>query len=280
MVNSAENVDLYDRHPINAAQILDAVAAAGKNPDNLKPADLRPHDQDHYGGEAVVHALAQAAGIGPGDVIADICAGMSGPARLIAETYEGSRVIALDFNFGRCQGAAKLNALVGMAERVKVLRCDVQSIPLATSCIDAAVSQEALLHVPDKTAVLKEAFRILKPGGRFAFTDLVARDGLTDADRDRLANDGMQMVTLNSVQDYLHAAETSGFDIVSIDDLSHDWIGILTERLEMYRQMRATTEKTFGEEAHTQYIGPYDFFVGLVQRGHLGGLRLALRKPG
>lgn len=37
--------------------------------------------------------------------------------------------------------------------------------------MDAVISQEALLHVPDKRAALSEAYRVLKRGGRLAFTD-------------------------------------------------------------------------------------------------------------
>lgn len=278
MVNAAERVDLYDRHPINAEQILDAVRQAGKEIDGLLPADLRPHDQDHYGGEPVVHQLAEAACIRPGDLVADVCAGMGGPARLIAES-QGVRVIGLDYNWGRCAGAARLNRLVDMAESVRMVRTDAQALPLADNSIDAAISQEALLHIPDKQAVLDGVFKALKPGGRFAFTDLVAHKGLEEQDRERLANNGMQMVTLQSVEAYRDMALGTGYGIVEETDLSADWITILTERLRMYDEMAEATAKVHGDSAHGQYMEPYAFFVGLVQQQRLGGLRLVLQKP-
>ena len=42
-----------------------------------------------------------------------------------------------------------------------MLRADVTQVPLAGGTVDAVISQEALLHVPDKAAALAEAFRIL-----------------------------------------------------------------------------------------------------------------------
>lgn len=270
--------DLYDRHPINAEQILEAAASAGHDLAALQPSDLRPHDQDHYGGEAVVHELARAAGIRPGDRVADVCAGMAGPARLIAEHF-GAEVIGLDYNWSRCQGAAQLNGMVGMADRVKMVRCDAQKLPLADSVLDAAISQEALLHIPDKEAVLEGMFRALRPGGRFAFTDLVALSSLTSSDRQRLANDGIQMVDIRSAAQYRSIAKAAGFVIEAAIDLSADWKTILTERLEMYRNLQSATERVHGAEAHRQYVGPYEFFVGLVQQGALGGIRMVLRKP-
>jgi sarcosine/dimethylglycine N-methyltransferase len=278
MVADQGIVDLYDRHPINAAQILDAVRQAGKDPAELVPADLRPHDQDHYGGEAVVHELADAACIKAGDLVADVCAGMAGPARLIAESRDAS-VIGLDYNWSRCAGAAKLNRLVGMDSVVTMVRCDAQALPLTEKSLDAAISQEAMLHIPDKTAVLKDVFRALKPGGRFALTDITGNIGLSDQDRNRLATEGMQMVTLNSVAGYQQAAMAVGFEIDAETDLSSDWITILTERLRMYDEMADATAKVHGDGAHRQYMEPYAHFVGLVQQGRLGGLRLVLRKP-
>lgn len=279
MVAAETVTDLYDRHPINAEQILDAARPAGRDVSQLSPSDLRPHDQDHYGGEAVVHELAKAAAIKPGDLVADICAGMGGPARLIAESF-GANVIGLDFNWSRCAGAAHLNRLVGMDDVVRMVRCDAQSIPLAEASLDAAVSQEALLHIPDKMRVLKGVYHALKPSAQFAFTDVVALENLTDGDRDRLASEGMQMVNLQSPAGYRHDAKAVGFEVVRETDLSSDWISILTERLKMYDEMAEATAKVHGDGAHQRYMGPYAFFVSLVQQGRLGGMRLTLRKPG
>lgn len=278
MVMNDTLADLYDRHPINAEQIIDAVLQTGKKLESVRPADLRPHDQDHYGGEPVVHALATAAGIRAGDTIADVCAGMAGPARLVAETL-GASVIGLDYNWSRCAGAARLNRLVGMSHQVRMVRCDAQSLPLADASLDGAISQEAMLHIPDKQAVLASVFKALKPGARFAFTDLIAFDGLTADDRERLSRDGMQMVTLQSANEYGEKARAVGFEVASATDLSSDWIAILTERLAMYDAMADATAKVHGADAHQNYMGPYAFFVGLVQQARLGGLRLVLRKP-
>ena len=52
----------YDFHPINAKQILDAVAARGIAPEAITEAVLQQHDQDHYGGTA---ATDRGVGVGP-----------------------------------------------------------------------------------------------------------------------------------------------------------------------------------------------------------------------
>ena len=169
--------------------------------------------------------------------------------------------------------------MVGMAERVAMVRCDAQALPLGEGSLDAAVSQEALLHIPDKRRVLDGVFHALKPGGRFVFTDVIAAAGLSDDERRHLADDGMQMVSLQSADEYRTMASAAGFAVVRSDDLSDDWKAILTERLEMYRRMEAATEKVHGADAHRRYMDPYAFFVGLVQQGRLGGIRMVLERP-
>ncbi|MDF1737425.1 MAG: methyltransferase domain-containing protein [Minwuia sp.] len=268
---------LYDRHPINADQILLTLQQDGKDLSTLSPSDLRPHDQDHYGGEAAVFQLAAAAGLRDGDRIIDICAGVGGPSRLLAEKFARARFLAFDLNGGRCRGARRLNALVGLDSRIDVVQGDAQRMPFAEGSLDIALSQEAFLHIPDKQAVLNEAARILRHGGRLGFTDLVAGAELDERDRAALET-GMEMRTLQSVPDYMNKFRAAGLSLVSHDDLSAQWIDILTERLEWYRAMNTGTKQTLGEGVHERYMDAYEVFVGLVQAGRLGGGRFVLRK--
>ena len=80
-------IDFYDRHPISELQVLDAVrrrrGALTEAP--LTADDLFEFDQDHYGGLAAVDALARLAGIEARTRVLDICAGLGGPARFLAE---------------------------------------------------------------------------------------------------------------------------------------------------------------------------------------------------
>lgn len=275
--SASSTATLYDRHPINADQILLTLQQEGKDLDCLRPADLRPHDQDHYGGEAAVLDLAAAAGLQDGDRIIDICAGVGGPSRLLAEKFAQARFMAFDLNGGRCRGASRLNALVGMDRQIDVVQGDAQRMPFAENSLDIALSQEAFLHIPDKQAVLNEAARILRPGGRLGFTDLVAGPALEDADRAALEA-GMEMHTLQTVPDYMNKFRAAGLSLVRHDDLSPQWVEILTERLEWYRAMDAGTRQTLGDGVHERYMDDYETFVGLVQAGRLGGGRFVLRK--
>lgn len=266
-------IDFYTRHPINEAQILDALRRAGKDMGKLAPEDLYPWDQDHYGGLGAVEALARRAGIGAQSRVLDVCAGLGGPARFLARRF-GCRVIGIDLNPDRCAASRRLSALVGLDGRVTLVRGDAQALPLRRAAFTVAVSQEGLLHVPDKGAVLAECARVLLPGGRIAFTDWIAHARLADGERQRLA-EWMVAVNLQSIAGYRELLARAGFDGIRAEDLSAEWIGILRRRLEMYRAMREDTVGRFGQARYDEYNQLYAFFVGLVEAGKLGGARFS-----
>ncbi len=264
-------VAFYDRHPINEAQVLESARAAARG--TLEPGDLWQWDQDHYGGLAAVEALAHRAAIAPGMAVLDVCAGLGGPARVLAHRY-GVRVTGVDLTHSRCAAGARLTALVRLQPLVRHVRGDAQRLPFRARVFDAVVSQEGLLHVPDKAAVLAECARVLRPGRRLAFSDWIARPRLADNERRRLF-EWMAAVSLQTVEGYRVLLARAGFRGIATEDLSEEWTDILRERLRMYRGLRAQTVARFGQARYDEYNQLYAFFVGLVEAGKLGGARFS-----
>jgi ubiquinone/menaquinone biosynthesis C-methylase UbiE len=274
-VSNDDVIDFYDRHPISETQVLAAVrrrrGALTDTP--LTADDLFDFDQDHYGGLAAVDALARLAGIDARARVLDLCAGLAGPARFLA-SRRGCRVVAVELNAGRAAGAARLTRLVRLHLRVRVVRGDATALPLASGRFDACVSQEALLHIADKAAVLREAHRVLAPGGRLAFTDWVARPALGDGERRRL-HDWMAATTLQTLDGYRTMLGAAGFRTVTAEDLTDEWRATLRGRLEMFRAMREETVARLGEARYREYDQLYAFFVGLIEASKLGGGRFS-----
>ena len=266
-------VDFYDRHPINETQVLASARDVAAAPRALRPEDLWQWDQDHYGGLHAVEALARRAAIAPGMAVLDVCAGLGGPARFLAHRF-GVRVTGVDLTHSRCAAGARLTALVRLGPLVRHVRGDAQVLPFRAGAFDAALSQEGLLHVPDKGAVLAECARVLKPGARLAFSDWIARPRLSDNERRRLF-EWMAAVSLQSLDGYRGLLAHAGFDGILAEDLSGEWITILRARLRMYRGLREQTVARLGQARYDEYNQLYRFFVGLVEAGKLGGGRFS-----
>jgi len=269
-------VAFYNRHPISQEQILASLAATRGHLEHLAPEDLFPYDQDHYGGLDAVDALADCAAIGPGKKVADFCAGLAGPARYLASEY-GATVTCLELNPRRAPGAADLTRRVGLNRQVRIVRADVTRAPLADETMDAIISQEALLHVADKRGALAQAYRVLKKGGRLAFTDWIEHRRLDATDSETMWR-GIAAQTLQSFDSYVCMLQDLGFRSISSKDLTAEWTGILEQRFAMYRKLREQTIRLGTPSGDEEFYRSYARLVALMHARTLGGGRFVAEK--
>jgi ubiquinone/menaquinone biosynthesis C-methylase UbiE len=113
--------------------------------------------------------IAAALGVGPGATIVDLGCGSGGPSLWVAR-QTGAQLIGIDVStVGVAQANARAQA-EGIADRVRFHVSDIATLPLSAASVDAAMSVDMLVFVPDIDAVMAEVARVLRPGARFAFT--------------------------------------------------------------------------------------------------------------
>ena len=93
---------------------------------------------------------------------------------------------------------------------------DIEAIPLPDASVDVIISNCVINLSPDKPTVFAEMHRVLRPGGRFAVTDVVTDDHLTEAERfERGSYVGCIAVALPT-DEYENGLRHAGFDDVTI----------------------------------------------------------------
>ena len=123
----------------------------------------------------------QFAKIKKGDVVIDLGSGAGNDCFIArADTGETGKVIGIDFTPAMIS-KARANAEKLSFHNVEFRQGDIENMPVSADVADVVVSNCVLNLVPNKDAVIKDIYRVLKPGGHFSISDVVLVGALPDA---------------------------------------------------------------------------------------------------
>jgi SAM-dependent methyltransferase len=156
--------------------ILAALNRMGKTPETLRPEDLAPVDAFHIRGHAATLELGRLVRVGPEHRVLDVGCGLGGSARYLARQF-GCRVTGLDLTPEYLRTAADITGWLKMDGLVDFREGNALEMPFEDGAFDLVWSEHAQMNIPDKPGFYGEIHRVLKPGGRFAFHDILQGPG-------------------------------------------------------------------------------------------------------
>jgi sarcosine/dimethylglycine N-methyltransferase len=198
--------------------IEQALVAAGRDLDHLRPEDIALLEDFHTMGRIATAQLVDLVAIGERDNVIDAGSGIGGTARYVAERSH-CHVVAVDLTEEYCETARWLNQLVGLDDRISVRQGDVTDLPFEDATFTLMFSQHVQMNVADKALLYEEARRVLADGGQLAVWDIVADEDCEPefpvpwADRPEYSH----LTTSNRLRT---AIATSGFEIEQWNDLT------------------------------------------------------------
>jgi arsenite methyltransferase len=139
---------------------------------------------ESFAGVANPHVLGR---IEEGAVVLDLGCG-AGTDLLIAAQMAGSsgHVIGVDMTSAMLRVAAAGAREMGIVDRVELHESLIEHLPLPAGEVDVVISNGVIDLVPDKDAVFDEIDRVLKPGGRLQFADVVIHTEVSEDARKRI----------------------------------------------------------------------------------------------
>jgi arsenite methyltransferase len=166
------------------------------------------------------------ASIQAGETILDLGSGGGFDCFLAAaETGDQGHVIGIDMT-PTMISKARDNAVKGQYNQVEFRLGEIEHMPVANDAIDVIISNCVINLSPDKNQVFQEAFRVLKPGGRLAISDVVASTELPEDMKKDLALYSGCMAGASLIGDLQNILQQCGFENIRIapKDDSKDFI--------------------------------------------------------
>jgi ubiquinone/menaquinone biosynthesis C-methylase UbiE len=186
----------------------------------------------HCGGLQHSTAMADKAGIKNGDKILDFCSGFGSSLRFLAKNY-GREGYGLDISPYMVEQATKRTRAEGLSSQIAYRLGSVFHAPWPNETFDAAWGEDAWCYLDSKEGLIKEATRVLKPGGVIAFSDWMTGPAGLSAEEATRIHDFMRFPYTESLESYGILLEKYGLSVQSSEDLSEQF----AVSMELYLRM-------------------------------------------
>jgi len=179
-----------------------------------------------------------------GETVLDLGAGAGFDCFLAADKVgKNGRVIGVDMTPEMIEKARE-NVKKGDYGNVEFRLGEIENLPVADNSVDAVISNCVINLAPDKRRVFREAYRVLKPGGRLMVSDIVLLKELPDFIRNSIAAYIGCVAGAVMKDEYLGAIKAAGFQETRvIDETPDNWVSDDVAAREFAESLKITSEE-------------------------------------
>ena len=154
--------------------------------------------------------------------VLEVASGSGGPALFMAETT-GCRVTGVDIHESGVAAGVEAARERGLTERVQFVCADArEQLPFEDGTFDAVICVDAINHLFDRVAVLRDWHRVVRPGGRILFTDPITVTGLLRREEAIVRSSGMGEFVFTPPGLDERLIREAGFGDVRVEDVSEN----------------------------------------------------------
>jgi ubiquinone/menaquinone biosynthesis C-methylase UbiE len=235
----------------------------------------------HCGGLGQPTAMAKKAGIAKGGKVLDLCSGFGSSLRFLAKRF-GIQGYGLDISPYMVEQATMRTRAERLEGQITYQQGSVYQVPWPDNSFDVVWGEDAWCYLNSKEGLIKEAVRVLKPGGVIAFSDwMTGPAGLSKEEAERI-HSFLKFPYTESLQSYENLLKKYGLQIKSSEDLCEQFV----HSMDLYHRM-ITEQLTYDalrilgddSELFDHVCKEWKFLIEMGREGKFGQGRIVAVKP-
>lgn len=209
--------------------------------------------------------------------VIDLGAGYGGAARYLASRF-GCRVVALNLSEVENERDREISRDMGYGNQIEVVDGSFEDVPFDDGSFDVVWSQDSFLHSGDREGAVREAARILKPGGIFIFTDPMQADDCPEGVLQPIL-DRLHLETLGSPSFYREECRRQGLEEIGFEDHTPQLTRHYGRVLEETKRREPELVGDISQEYIDHMKRGLEHWVNGGKNGHLAWGIFRFRKP-